>query len=396
VPLDARLRWVVAGSFVSVAARMSTVTFLSIYFTYVAGIDVALVGVAFLVENVVRGVVALPMGALSDRVGRRPVIVASLAVSAAILPLFLLVRTPSGLLLWSVAMGLGGSGVNAAVSALILDLVPVRERQRALAINYTAISVGYTLGVAPAGFLADAGYGWLAAASCAGYLVVLLVYLVALRGPLPREGGARPTSVLRGALRAPSDPAFVALVATCFVFPLGIGLTANASSLYGADAGLSKDVIGLLLSTNGVVLAFLAIPVATRLEPAGPFRMLGLSAAFLAAAFVALALAPPAAGLLLGTTVFTFGELIFSSAVPTAVAMLAPPGARGAYQGAWGMVFSVSVGGALFLAGLLKERIGWPRAWLAFAALAALEGALLLATRARFRAIASARADLSA
>jgi len=82
--------------------------------------------------------------------------------------------------------------------------------------------------------------------------------------------------------------------------------------------------------------------------------------------------------------VFSFGELVFSSAVPAAVARLAPPGRRGAYQGAWTLVGSFSMGSALFVSGLLRESIGWTGAWLIYAAMAFVAAALLIVTRNRF------------
>ena len=66
-----------------------------------------------------------------------------------------------------------------------------------------------------------------------------------------------------------------------------------------------------------------------------------------------------AAGYLAGTVVFSFGELVFGSAVPAAVARLAPAGRRGAYQGGWTLIASFSMGSALFVSGLLRDAIGW-------------------------------------
>ena len=53
---------------------MSLVTFLGIYFVREAGIDLATVGLAFLCEHLLRGLAAPFFGALSDRVGRRPLL----------------------------------------------------------------------------------------------------------------------------------------------------------------------------------------------------------------------------------------------------------------------------------------------------------------------------------
>jgi len=74
---------------------MSLVTFLGIYFVREARIELATVGLAFLCENLLRGVLAPMFGALSDRVGRRPLLLAASLVTAAVLPSFLLVRGPA-------------------------------------------------------------------------------------------------------------------------------------------------------------------------------------------------------------------------------------------------------------------------------------------------------------
>jgi MFS family permease len=92
----------------------------------------------------------------------------------------------------------------------------------------------------------------------------------------------------------------------------------------------------------------------------------------------------PAAALLIGTVVFSFGEIVFSSAVPAAVARLAPAGRRGAYQGGWALIASLSMGSALVLSGWLQARIGWQGAWLAYAAVTLAAAAALFASRRVF------------
>jgi MFS family permease len=86
--------------------------------------------------------------------------------------------------------------------------------------------------------------------------------------------------------------------------------------------------------------------------------------------FVSYALLPnTAAAYLAGTVIFSFAELIFSSAVPASVARIAPAGRRGAYQGAWALIASFSMGCALLLSSALSNAAGWSGAWLAYAGL---------------------------
>jgi MFS family permease len=381
---------VVSANFLAVAARMSLVTFLGIYFVRHAGIALSTVGAAFLCESLMRGLAAPMFGALSDRIGRRALLVASALATALVLPCFLAVGGPASLIAWSLALGLTGAVNMPVASALLIDLAPAERRQSVLALNYTAMSVAYTLGVMPAGYVAQRGYGLLAALSAAGFLLVAALYAAALRGPEPalesRLSRSRDPSMVLDTVSAFRDARFLGFALIAFSFPLSMGMVVTASPLFGAELGLGEGYIGLVLGGNSILVAAAALPVAARIEPMGPFRLLGAAAFVIALAFLCYGLVPDAAAaLLLGTLVFSFGEVVFSSAVPAAVARLAPPGSRGAYQGGWALVASLSMGSALVLSSFLKEAAGWSGAWLFFAALAAVAGAAFVVLRPRFR-----------
>jgi len=140
-----------------------------------------------------------------------------------------------------------------------------------------------------------------------------------------------------------------------------------------------------VLGGNSILVALGALPLAARVEPMGPFRLLGAAAAIVAAAFLCYGLVPDAAwALAAGTLVFSFAEIVFSSAVPAAVARLAPAGRRGAYQGGWALVASLAMGSALVLSSALGALAGWRGAWLAYAALALGAAIGLFSLRERF------------
>ena len=360
---------------------MSLVTFLGIYFVRKAGIDLATVGVAFLAEHLLRGLAAPLFGAWSDRIGRRALLIGSAASTAVVLPCFLLVEGPASLFVWSLALGLTGAVNMPVANALLLDLAPPERRQSALALNYTSMSVAYTLGVMPAGYVAEQGYGFLAATAGAGYVLVAILYAFSLRGVLPLERAPRlmPFEALR-------DPGLLRFAAVGFVFPFSMGLVVSATPLFAADAGVGEGYIGLVLGANSILVAALALPVAARIEASGPLRYLGAAAMLVAATHACYAAIPGvAAALLVGTIVFSFAEVVFSSAVPATVARLAPPGRRGAYQGSWALVASVSMGSALFFSGVLRDAVGWRAAWGVFAGIALVAGVVLVLRASRVR-----------
>jgi MFS family permease len=389
---DKRIRVVVAANFLSVAARMSLVTFLGIYFVREAGIPLATVGLAFLCENLLRGLLAPMFGALSDRIGRRPLLLGATLISAGVLPSFLLVSGPLTLFAWSLAMGICSSVKMPVGSALLLDLAPPERRQSALALNYTVISVAYTLAVTPAGYVAEQGYGLLAVMSTGGYLLVAALYLFGLRGPLPLEPFRRERSLYKDFTSSFLDKTFVGFAAIAFIFPFSMGLVAFVTPLFAADLGLGEGFIGLVLGANSIIVALLAVPVATRMEQSGPFRWLGWAALLVAACLAAYAAIPRVGmALIVGITIFSFGEIIFSSAVPAAVARLAPPGRRGAYQGGWTLVGSFSMGSALFFSGLLRDALGWQTAWWLYTGLTVAAAAALFRYRREFKSVSDSR-----
>jgi len=360
---------------------MSLVTFLGIYFVRRAGIDLGTVGLAFLVESMLRGIAAPMFGALSDRVGRRALLIAAALATAVVLPCFLLVSGPASLFVWSVAMGIVGAINMPVATALLVDLAPSERRQSVLAVNYTGMSVAYTLGVMPAGYVAEQSYVALAAIAGLGYLIVATLYTLALR---VSQVERRDAGMLTDSVSAFRDRTFLLFASLAFVFPLSMGLVVTASPLFAADAGLGEGYIGLVLGGNSIIVALLALPLATRIEPRGPFRLLGAAALVVAAGLACYAVVPgAAAAYLVGTVVFSFGELVFSSAVPAAVARLAPAGRRGAYQGSWTLVASFSMGSALFFSGLLRDWVGWRAAWTTYALLMLAAAVLLFVFRNR-------------
>src|SRR3970040_944544 len=193
------------------------------------------------------------------------------------------------------------------------------------------MSVAYTLGVSPAGYVAERSYVVLAVISSIGYLMVGLLYAIALRGPLPLEKTA--AGVLRNTVSAFRDRTFLLVALMACVFPLSMGMVVTVSPLYGADLGLGEGYIGLVLGGNSLIVAALALPAAAR---------------------------------------------------QAAVARLAPAGRRGAYQGGWALIASFSMGSALVLSGWLQARIGWQGAWLAYAAVVLAAAAALFAARRAF------------
>src|SRR5258707_14929164 len=109
------------------------------------------------------------------------------------------------------------------------------------------------------------------------------------------------------------DRAFLGFALLGFAFPLAMGLVVTVSPLYAMDLGLGEGYIGLVLGGNSIIVALLGVPVAARMEAAGPFRQLGAAALLVSASFLLYSFHPlPAEPLLSVTVGFSFAGVIFS------------------------------------------------------------------------------------
>ncbi len=117
---------------------------LTTYGMALQGASEALIGIAIGIYGLTQAVFQIPFGLLSDRIGRKPLIVGGLAVFAAGSVIAALSDS-----IWGIILGraLQGSGaIAAAVMALLSDLT--REQNRTKAMAFIGVSFGITFAIA--------------------------------------------------------------------------------------------------------------------------------------------------------------------------------------------------------------------------------------------------------
>ena len=142
-------------------------------------------------------------GRLSDRIGRRPVLLISNAGSTVSYAMFALSALPGlspatalTVLMGSrVFAGLCGANISVA-SAYVADITPPESRSRGMAMVGVAFGLGFTLGPVIGAFSAQAfglqGPGWVAAALCGANFLLATVILAESRTPEASPATIRP------------------------------------------------------------------------------------------------------------------------------------------------------------------------------------------------------------
>jgi multidrug resistance protein len=96
------------------------------------------------------------LGALSDRYGRRPIIIASLLIEALSLALSALAGSLAIFLVARFIGGLGAANIGSA-QAVVADVTPVERRAQGMGLIGAAIGLGFVVGPAMGGLLAPLG-----------------------------------------------------------------------------------------------------------------------------------------------------------------------------------------------------------------------------------------------
>jgi DHA1 family tetracycline resistance protein-like MFS transporter len=251
------------------------------------------------------------LGRLSDRVGRRPVLLMSLAGSAAS---FLLSGLAGSLWLLLLARALAGlfGGSIAAAQAYIADVTAPEERAKYMGLLGASIGLGFVFGPALGSFLARFGFG--AAAFAAASLAAANLVFAFFRLPETRGGAERRHTHSRldfsNLLDALHHHSIGRLLAATFLSTLAfVAMEATFALLGEARFGLGASRLGFVFAYVGVVMVIVQGGLVGRLAPRYGERALATSGALLMAASLgALPLAPSLAAALGVLAVLAVGQ----------------------------------------------------------------------------------------
>lgn len=150
----------------------------SIYSSKVPGANPMLVGLAFGIYGLSQALMQIPFGIMSDKLGRKPVILAGLSIFATG---SLVVSFSSSIWMLFTGRVIQGIGaVSGALMGLIADLTRVQQRIKASAMIGISVSAAFSLAFAIAPLLgASIGMsGILMITSCLALLAMAILYLV--------------------------------------------------------------------------------------------------------------------------------------------------------------------------------------------------------------------------
>lgn len=364
----------IAGIVISTAGGSMIWPFLLIYAS--GKLDLPLSTVATLISiNAGTGLFASFLaGTLADKVGRKLVMVFSLAMNGIAYFFLLQAETYPQFVTLMVFIGLSNPLYQVGADAMLADMIPSEKRTEAYAINRIANNAAFGIGPAVGGFLASTSYDLAFYGASAGFLIYSIMLFFLAHETLEKNISTTNNDSLAGQAQGAERGAYTRVFQDkgyiAFVSLISLGLIAPTMlwilmPVYAkTNFSVPEAIYGWIPTTNAMMCVFIQFSVTqiTRRHTTLPVAATGMLIYALGAGSVALMTG--FWGFWFSMVVLTFGELTL---VPTAskyVADIAPADLRGRYMSVYWLGWGLARTLAPLIGGYLNDNLFPQAIWI--------------------------------
>lgn len=299
-------------------------------------------------------------GQLSDRIGRRPVMLITIAGTAVSLLLLGLADSLFQVFLARLLSGLFGSNISVA-TAYLTDVTEEADRTRWMGMIGASFAVGFTLGPPIGGVLARVGHGTPMFVAAAMSAINLLWAAVALREPTRRA--ERPVASMTGRLDVLRNPVLGRICFVYFLFSVAVTQLETTFALlmshrYGYDElGVGLIMLGMAIVMGGIQGGGMK-RLATRFRER---RLILVGLGLMVLAFATIPLPRSVAILMIPLAVAAVGRGISQPPLMSVVSQVSDEGSRGIVMGVFQSCASAArVVGPIVAGGLYDRDQAFP------------------------------------
>ena len=352
-----------AGTFIDRLGGAMMFPFFAIYITEKFDVGMVVVGTVFAIFSVSSFIGSTVSGALTDKFGRKAMIIFGLVASALSSLAMPFVDSINIFYAVSFLAGMFESVGGPARQAMIADLLPEEKRAEGYAIHRVTFNLSAAIGPAVGGILAAISYPLLFYLDAASSLIMvaIIIYKLPETKPELKEGEEEQTfmQTVAGYRIVLKDAIFMSFIGVSILMVLVYFQMNSTLSVYLRDIHqISLQKFGAIVSINAAMVVVMQFWVSRRLAGQQPVMMMALGMGFYAVGFAMY-------GFIGGTYVFalaivamviiTIGEMIIAPFQQVVVAKLAPEQMRGRYMAIYGISWGIPVAIAPLLAGVIMD-----------------------------------------
>jgi MFS family permease len=365
--------WILVGaSFIDRLGGAMLFPFFTLYMTSKFGISMTQVGVFFGLFALSSVVGSMIGGALTDRFGRKGMLLFGLIMSALSAILMGITNQIEVFLLVVIVVGMLADAGGPAQQALVADLLPEDKRAEGFGILRVVFNLAVVIGPLIGGLLATQNYLLLFIADAIASSITAVVVFVALKEPQrsqPEEGKPQ-ESILQtfaGYGVALRDKAFVwFLGASALMVLVYIQMNTTLAVFLRDNYGVNEQGFSYILALNAAMVVLFQFPITRRVGRYRPLLVMTAGTLLYAVGFAMYGFVSLYFFFLVAMVIITIGEMMVSPVGQAIVTQFAPEDMRGRYMAVFGFSWVIPFAIGPLLAGLVLDNLN-PN-WLWYAA----------------------------
>lgn len=307
-------------------------------------------------------------GALTDRFGRRNLILFGLVFSALSTLSLGLANSMAVLYPLAAFIGLLSDVAGPAHAAMMADVLPEEKRQEGFGLMRVIRNLAWIIGPSIGGFVADRSFFLLfvmdAIVSC--IVAVLFFKLMPETNPAAKAQEEHESfwKTVAGYGLVMRNLAFIAFVVAAILMGAVYQQMYNSLSVYLRDYHeVSKQGYGFLLTASAIIVILFQFPVSNRIRKQSPFLVMAAGTLFYMIGFSMFGFVSAYWLFVSAIVVITIGEMLIMPTSQTLAANFAPAEMRGRYMAMFALTYYIPSTFAPMAAGLILDNLNPNLLW---------------------------------
>ena len=371
--------------------------FFALYITQKFGVGMTQAGVLFAIFSVSGFLGSMIGGALTDKFGRRGMVLFGLVFSALSSVSMGLVDELSMFYLLAVIVGSLSNIAGPARQAMVADMLPEEKHAEGYGILRVAGNLAWIMGPTIGGFLAATSYLLLFVLDAITSLITAAIVYKLVPETKPTESEERRQETiletLAGYRSVMADKVYVAFLITSMLMLIVYQQMYNTLSVFLRDVhGVSTQGYGFMLSLDAGTVVLFQFWVTRRISKYAPMAMMAVGTAFYLVGFTMYGFVSTYILFVVAILLITIGEMIVMPVGQALTARFAPEDMRGRYMAFYGLAWTIPSAVGPWAAGLILDNYDPNWVWYAGGIISAIAVggfySLHLKTRSRFASVA--------
>ncbi len=365
-PLSFRV--LVASAFIDRVGGALIYPFLSLYVAQKFNVGMTQIGLLFGLWSLSGMVGSMIGGALSDKFGRKVILILGLIFSAASALVMGLVNDMRTFYFLAAFAGIFTDIGQPAQQAMVADLLKGEKRSEGFALLRVVMNLAVAIGPAIGGILAGVSYLLLFIIDACTSSLTALIVLKYIPETRPADIDGQPTEsimkTLTGYRKVAKDGLFMAFIAVSIITVIVYVQMYSTLPVYlNRVHGIPAQGFGYLMSMNAIMVVTMQFWISKRFRKIPPMLMMVAASALYGIGSVIFGFMDSYGYFMVGMAIVTIGEMLHVPTAQTLVAFFAPEEMRGRYMAAYSLGWTIPNSVGPLLAGLVMDNYNPDLVW---------------------------------